>query len=159
MGEKQSSRPVRGKVTSHSHKVVPSLEESSVKVISQIVVPTIRRENAVVLTESDWRRIQIAFEELNPIAQIYQISGSILAGACISFLCLCCSFLVSEIPVARWLWILGISAVCTSGITSRACFFFHARLDAVRKHRQRSLSIELDLIKARFMEIIETANE
>jgi hypothetical protein len=158
MDEKNGSKPKRRKTASNC-QVVPSRRKSSFRVISQIILPTIRSEKAIVLTECDWRRIKAEFEELRPIAQVYEIAGSILAGTCVSFLCLCCSFMLSAVPVAGWLWALGESVVCTSGLTSAACFLFHFRLDAARKHRQKSLSVDLDQIGARFAVILETAND
>lgn len=148
MSEKHTSTPTIRKAPI-CQKVIP-MGDSSFQVISQIVVPTIRREGAIVLTENDWKRITAMFEELSPIVQSYQIAGSILAGMCISFLCLCCSFIPSAVPVAGWLWMLGASASCTSGVTSVMCFAFHARLDAVRKIKLRSLRIELHQLAERF---------
>jgi hypothetical protein len=134
------------------------IEGSSLRLVSKVFLPPILEQKVLILTLSDWRRIMIMVEELSPISNAYQTAGSILAGMCISFLCLCFSFLVSP-TVAGWLWVLGVSAACTSGVTSALCFLFHSHLAAARMLKGRSLSMELNQIGATFVETVETRND
>jgi len=95
----------------------------------------------VVVTEADWLRIRSLIAKLDTGARTYQVTGSVLAGAFVSF---------------AWLWTLGVAATCCSGVLSGACFLFDSHLDKGRTEKRNSLSKEADRAEARFKSAISS---
>jgi len=88
--------------------------------------------------------------ELEAGGRIYQIAGSVLAGAFASFSCLCLGFYSSAVPIASWLWTIGLTVTCCSGALSGACFLFDSCLERIGIERRDALRKEIDQLEARF---------
>lgn len=110
----------------------------------------------MIVTEADWLRMRSLIAKLDTGARTYQVTGSVLAGAFVSFACLCLGFFSSAASVAGWLWTLGVAVTCCSGVLSGACFLFDSHLDKGRTEKRNSLSKEADRVEARFKSTISS---
>jgi hypothetical protein len=81
--------------------------------------------------------------EMEAGGRIYQIAGSVLAGAFASFSRLCLDFYSSAAPIAGWLWTIGLTVTCCSGVLSGACFLFDSCLERKRIKRRDALRKEI----------------
>jgi hypothetical protein len=100
--------------------------------------------------------MRAAIAEIDTGARSYQVVGSVLAGAFVSFACLCLGFLSSAAPAAGWAWTLGVTLTCCSGVLSGACFLFDSDLNKGRTKKRESLSKEADRVEARFKSAVSS---
>lgn len=134
---------------SHANSVSDHAIGLTASVVTRIVAPSLFRERAMVVMESDWLRIRSLIAEMDNGTRTYQIAGSVLAGSFVSFACLCLSF-PSAAAVTGWLWTVGVTLTCCSGVLSVACFLFDRSLDKSRIEKRHSLLREMDQMQARF---------
>ena len=118
-------------------------------VVTKLVTPSQFRERAMVVTETDWLRMRGLVAAIDSGTRTYQIAGSVLAGSFVSFACLCLSF-PSAAAVTGWLWTVGVTLTCCSGVLSVACFLFDRSLDKSRIEKRHSVLKEMDQMQARF---------
>ena len=118
-------------------------------VVTRVVTRSLFRERAMVITETDWLRMRGLIAEMGNGTRAYQIAGSVLAGSFVSFACLCLSF-PSAAAVTGWLWTVGVTLTCCSGVLSVACFLFDRSLDKSRIEKRHSVLKEMDQMQARF---------
>jgi hypothetical protein len=134
---------------SHANFVSDHAIGLTASVVTRIVTPSQFRERAMVVTETDWLRMRGLIAEMDNGTRTHQIAGSVLAGSFVSFACLCLSF-PSAAAVTGWLWTVGVTLTCCSGVLSVACFLFDRSLDKSRIEKRHSLLKEMDQMQARF---------
>lgn len=127
-------------------------------VITRVVTPSSYCEKAIFVTETDWMRMRAMIADVEAEGQTYQIAGSVLAGAFASFACLCLGFYSSTVPIARWLWTIGLTVAFCSGVLSGACFLFDSCLERKRTERRNALRKEIDRVEARFEPATQSAS-
>jgi len=121
------------------------------------VTPFSYCEKAIFVTEADWVRLRAMIADMESEGRTYQIAGSVLAGAFASFACLCLGFYSSAAPIAGWLWTIGLTVTCCSGVLSGACFLFDSCLERKRIERRSALRKEFDQVEARFEPATQSA--
>lgn len=122
----------------------------SAHVITRVVTPPSYCEKAIFVAEADWVRMRAMITDMEADGRTYQIAGSVLAGAFASFACLCLGFYSSTVQIAGWLWTIGLTVACCSGVLSGACFLFDSCLERKRIERRDALRKEIDQVEARF---------
>ena len=130
----------------------------SAHVITRVVTPFSYCEKAIFVTEADWVRLRAMIADMESEGRTYQIAGSVLAGAFASFACLCLGFYSSAAPIAGWLWTIGLTVTCCSGVLSGACFLFDSCLARKRIERRDALRKEIDQVEARFEPATQSAS-
>jgi hypothetical protein len=107
-----------------------------------------RRENGMIVRESDWLRITRMVEEMTLYRSAYQAAASMSAGALVSFSCLWFSLVMSATPIPCWAWAADITVIFCSGLASAMCFMFDSRLKIRAVCDVRSVLRELKDIRA-----------
>lgn len=130
----------------------------SAHVIIRVVTPSSYCEKAIFVAEADWVRMRAMFADMENQGRIFQIAGSVLAGAFASFACLCLGFYSSAVPIAGWLWTIGLTVTCCSGVLSGACFLFDSHLERKQIERRDKLRKEIDQVEARFEPAAQSAS-
>ena len=133
---------------SHANSVSDHAVGLTASVVTRVVTPSLFRERAMVVTETDWLRMRGLIAEMDNGTRTYEIAGSVLAGSFVSFACLCLSF-PSAAAVPGWLWTVGVILTCCSGVLAGACFLFDRSLHKSRIEKRHSLLKEMDLMQAR----------
>lgn len=107
------------------------------------------RQNAYLVVETDWIRIERMVGEIIPHKGGFQVVASISVGVLVSALSIWISFKVSDSTVPNWAWTADTCAIWCSLLMAISFFVFDSKRQKSTVRTVRSVQTEMAEVRKR----------